>query len=876
MRVWRVTIFLVASVLGTYLFILGCGDSKTISFDGGPETITCNGVSCWNPPDQTCLEGDDNCLNIYNSVGWCESGDCFYANREEDCQVGICTGGYCEESPCQGTTCDDSPEPVCANETTIIIYNPVGYCASSGGLPECRYADKAMPCEEGCVDGVCGGDPCMFKICNRAPARYCDGDNVVVWEPQGTCEDGECVYSSQTVSCGGTCSQGHCVNKDPCDVVNCSSQPASFCINSDTLRVFESQGSCAAAACIYTYQDLTCDTGCVDGQCVGEECAGVICDIPFSNYCGGGGELTHWDGSDGSCEDGFCTYATTLSECSPVCTDGRCPEDPCVGVFCVTPPSGYCVDEITAVVYQDQGSCEGGTCFYQVEPVLCELGCERGACMKEERCPADVPDPWVHQAYLKSENNQDGDYFGYPVAIDGDTLVVAASNENILESGDDDDRLQGGVYVFVRSGENWSLQERLTASNGAPGDLFGFSVDISGDTIVVGAIHESSDATGVLNGSDPGPDNDNSLDSGAAYVFKRTGTDWALEAYLKAPNNDSGDLFGASVAIDGGTIAVGAILERSNDPLDSANNAGTDNGAVYVFVRDVVTWTYQDYLKAPNTTDGDTFGSAVDLDGDTVVVGVYLEDSSTSGIISGDDLSAANDTGSNNGAAYVFKRTGSTWDHQAYLKAPNNSNEDYFGISVAIAADTVVVGAMLEDSSTNSIVHGADLSSTNNLEDGSGAVYVFVRSEETWTHQAYLKAPNSGPFDRFSHVAISGDVVVVGSGLEDGVATDVIQCADLFATNNNGLDNGAAYVFERSGSTWVHQAYLKAPNNDSNGDRFGDATAISGDTVVIGASYERSTTSAIINGDDISDTDTNNDGLSVGGYYNGAAYVFRH
>ena len=128
---------------------------------------------------------------------------------------------------------------------------------------------------------------------------------------------------------------------------------------------------------------------------------------------------------------------------------------------------------------------------------------------------------------------------------------------------------------------------------------------------------------------------------------------------------------------------------------------------------------------------------------DTIVVGAYNEEGSTTAIINGDDLSTADDAGTDNGAAYVFKRTGSTWTHEAYLKAPNNSNSDEFGYSVAISGDTIVVGARNEDSSTTAIINGADLSTADDLEADNGAVYVFKRSGSTWAHEAYLKAPNN-------------------------------------------------------------------------------------------------------------------------------------
>ena len=128
------------------------------------------------------------------------------------------------------------------------------------------------------------------------------------------------------------------------------------------------------------------------------------------------------------------------------------------------------------------------------------------------------------------------------------------------------------------------------------------------------------------------------------------------------------------------------------------------------------------------------------VSGDTVVVGAHAEDSSTTGVDSTPDEGALN-----SGAAYVFTRSGTTWSQQAYLKASNPGAYDWFGTSVAVSGDTVVVGAYLEDSSTIGVN-----SAPNELASDSGAAYVFTRSGTTWSQQAYLKASNTGVGDFFA------------------------------------------------------------------------------------------------------------------------------
>ena len=371
---------------------------------------------------------------------------------------------------------------------------------------------------------------------------------------------------------------------------------------------------------------------------------------------------------------------------------------------------------------------------------------------------------WSQQAYLKASNTDFNQSFGHSVAVSGNTVVVGAPGESFSE---------GAAYVFVRSGTTWTQQALLKASNAAgSGDKFGYSVAVSGDTVVVGAISESSNAIGVN-----GDQSDNSaIDAGAAFVFVRNGTTWTQQAYLKASNTGGGilgeslgDFFGFSVAVSGNTVVVGAYYESSD--ANGVNGNQTDNsaslaGAAYVFVRDGTTWTQQAYLKASNSSEGDYFGYSVAVAGDTAVIGALGEDSNATGINGDQNDNSAFDAG----AAYVFVRSGTTWTQQAYLKASNTGDDDWFGVSVAVSGDTVVVGASQESSNAT----GVNGNQSDNTSTRSGAAYVFVRSGTTWTHQDYLKASNAEEENKFgSSVAVSGDTVVVGAYKENGTATGV-------------------------------------------------------------------------------------------------------
>jgi FG-GAP repeat len=475
------------------------------------------------------------------------------------------------------------------------------------------------------------------------------------------------------------------------------------------------------------------------------------------------------------------------------------------------------------------------------QPCLRLLVEERGA-----RYPLTI-DPIAQQACLKASNTGEYDFFGSSVAVSGDTVVVGAYGEDSNASGVNGNQANnsastsGAAYVFARSGTTWTQQAYLKASNTGAGDQFGVSVAVSGDTVVVGADLEDSNATGV-NGNQA----DNSASwAGAAYVFVRSGTTWTQQAYLKASNTWGDDWFGTSVGVSGDTVVVGAYGEDSNATGVNGNKADDSAGragAAYVFTRSGTSWTQQAYLKASNTEADDRFGLSVAVSDDTVVIGTPGEDSNATGV----NGNQADNLAGTSGAAYVFTRSGTSWTQQAYLKASNAEESDLFGTSVAVSGDTVVVGAYGEDS----IATGVNANqTTDDSARASGAAYVFTRSGTTWTQQAYLKASNTGESDSFGwSVAVSDDTVVVGAYGEDSNATGI---------NGNQADNsagasGAAYVFTRSGTNWTQRAYLKASNTGGS-DSFGWSVTASGETVVVGA-YGEDSNATGVNGNKSNDS----------------------
>ena len=234
-------------------------------------------------------------------------------------------------------------------------------------------------------------------------------------------------------------------------------------------------------------------------------------------------------------------------------------------------------------------------------------------------------------------------------------------------------------------------------------------------------------------------DHHNGIESGSAYVFVRTGSTWTEQAKLTASDGAGGDDFGLSVSVDGDTAVVGAFLD---------DDSGNWSGSAYVFTRTGSTWTEQAKLTASDGASDDWFGYSVSVDGDTAVVGAVYDDHN----------------GIDSGSACVFTRTGSTWTEQAKLTASDGAAGDVFGVSVSVSGDTAVVAA-----------HNDDDSGSN-----SGSAYVFVRTGSTWTEQAKLTASDAAGQDQFGvSVSVDGDTAVVGA----------------YSDDDNGIDSGSAYVF---------------------------------------------------------------------------------
>ncbi|MEP7284192.1 MAG: putative Ig domain-containing protein [Chloroflexota bacterium] len=363
-----------------------------------------------------------------------------------------------------------------------------------------------------------------------------------------------------------------------------------------------------------------------------------------------------------------------------------------------------------------------------------------------------ITDPLVQQTELTLIQPYVYDDFGFSVAINGDTAVIGS-----LANG------KGFAYVFVRTSGTWQLQAKLTPDAGYPFNDFGISVALEGDTAIVGAQYEAN--------------------FGSAYVFARSGNTWSLQQKLTASDAVTNGKFGISVSLSGETAVVGMAGDNQTPE------------AAYVFVRSSTTWTQQQKLTASDGIANDWSGLGVAVAGDTLVMGAPSADAAyifgRSGTIwtQQQKLTASDGVGrhlgvsvafegstlvvgapyKNNapGVAYVFVNDGITWSQQQKLTASDGATGDYFGIAVALAGDTVVVGA-------------------ESRSNGIGAAYLFARSGTTWSQQQELTASDGVTGDYFgSAVALNGNTVIVGAANKSLAGQNLAGATYIFTPSGN-------------------------------------------------------------------------------------------
>lgn len=380
---------------------------------------------------------------------------------------------------------------------------------------------------------------------------------------------------------------------------------------------------------------------------------------------------------------------------------------------------------------------------------------------------------------------------------------------------------RGRVQVYERSGGQWVLQQTLTIDGTLPRRNFGWSVALHGQTLLAGGpfvsqpdypgsafLYEHDGAefveqplksasfvrpvarfgsalaalAGVVAVGAPGDDSAVSAGAGTVYVWRKHNESWLIEDRLVATDGHLGAEFGFSVAMSGDTLAVGAKFAHSPQSASA--------GSVYVFVRDAEQWTLQQRLHAADGQFGDEFGFSVGLDGDTLAVGAW-RDSTASGVRAG--------------SVHVYVRSGATWSLQQTVFGDSAAAEDLFGGSVAVAGDTLAVGA----------THDTYM----------GSVQVFTRNAGTWSHAQTLVVDDVGSAYLGNTLALEGDTLVAGA----------------FQANGAQLAEGAVYVYQRSAGKWQQHQKLGA-RSPCAFDLFGYSVALDGDAMLVGAALAPSGT----------------------------------
>ena len=353
----------------------------------------------------------------------------------------------------------------------------------------------------------------------------------------------------------------------------------------------------------------------------------------------------------------------------------------------------------------------------------------------------------VDDGVLRASDASEGAAFGSSLAIDQDLAVMGAPSHVVgAVTG-------GAAYVFVRDTNGWDAGTTLMPSEPQDDHRFGNAVAIAGDDVLVGAHHDATGEWAV----------------GAVYVFHHDGTSW--QEIQKIMPDDG--VFDGRFGIDMATTGTTALF-------------GSRAGAAYVYVHDGTDWQLEQKLTS-SVGENERFGSKVAIDGDIAVLGAPTETTAV-----GEE-----------GAAYVFTRSGTTWSEAQKLVAWSGAPYDVFGDAVAIDGDTLYVGAPFDDEG------GAD----------AGAVYVFKLDAGTWAQDVKLVPTDLAAGDEFgSSLSVRGDVGLIGAPFADDTANSA----------------GAAFLYQSVAGVWTLRSKVLHPTGAAD-DNVGHAVATDGNTALVGA-----------------------------------------
>ena len=361
------------------------------------------------------------------------------------------------------------------------------------------------------------------------------------------------------------------------------------------------------------------------------------------------------------------------------------------------------------------------------------------------RLLASTLSEWI----LTASDGMENAYFGADVCLDGETIVIGADGD-YLDTG--------SIYIYEKIDGQW-FETKLTAEDQGFEDAFGGHVAIDQNILAVSAVGESSKG----------------YNTGAVYIFEKIDGEWSQTTKLYSSAPASFSYFGASVAVSGKTIAVGA-------PGDDAGGL-IDRGKVAIFEKKENSWINTYDLTALDGEAGDEFGASVSIYLNTVVVGARA---------------ANNGQDQKSGAVYIFGNQSGVWTEKSKLTASDSEAEDEFGASVTINGKRLLIGATGDDDNG----------------ENAGASYLFNQINGNWIEETKFTASDGSPGDQFGvSVALNGGFAIMGA---------------------DGDTSGSVYIFENTGAGWEETAKLTASDR-RNGDRFGSSLALDSENLLIGA-----------------------------------------
>ena len=350
---------------------------------------------------------------------------------------------------------------------------------------------------------------------------------------------------------------------------------------------------------------------------------------------------------------------------------------------------------------------------------------------------------WIEYQKLNASDGEEEDYFGEPISIYEDYAVIGAywdSNSNGLHTG--------SAYVFRNSGSSWDEVSKLIASDVQDYNHFGISASIYGDYIIIGADMNN---------------NENGEYAGCVYIFKCDGSSWYQEAKLIASDGDYLHQFGFAVSIYENYVLIGSP------------NYDHGKGGAYIFERNGSVWEEQAILKASDNATID-FGMSVSLYSEFAVVGASDEN--------------------DKGLVYIFKKDGLNWTEQKKLVSSNSTANDFFGSSISVHGDIILIGSFRLDE--------------------PGSTYVFKRDGADWIEVEELKAPDNPEYDSFGiTVSFDGNHALIGT----------VASSDL---------NSSVYIFKFDGTSWDYVSKL-TPSDGEIDDYFGGCVSIYDNYAFVGA-----------------------------------------